>query len=203
VRSASLRRRAALVVVLCGATLLTITPWVAFNLSRFERPEFLSSGAGLALSWSNCDTTYSGDRLGYLAVCGFARRSDESVMDYDLRRRALDYVWAHRSRVPLVVLAREGRTWGLFRPAQQVRFNQTERDLLRDAWASWAALVSYYVLAVASIFGWILLRRRRIPRFPLLAPVCSVIVTVAITPRAVPLSRCGGGGAGRAVRGGV
>jgi 4-amino-4-deoxy-L-arabinose transferase-like glycosyltransferase len=180
-RSACLRRRVALVGVVCAATLLTITPWIAFNLSRFERPEFLSTGAGLALSWSNCDKTYFGERLGYLAVCGFARGSDESVMDYDLRRRALDYVWAHRSRVPLVVLAREGRTWGLFRPAQQVRFYQTEQDLLRDAWASWTSLVSYYVLAVASIFGWVLLRRRRIPTFPLLAPVCSVIVTVAIT----------------------
>ena len=179
--STSLRRRAALVGVVCGAMLVTITPWVAFNLSRFERPEFLSTGAGLVLAWSNCNQTYYGERLGYLDVCGFASGRDESVMDYELRGRALDYVSAHRSRVPLVVLAREGRTWGLFRPAQQVRFDQTERDLLRDAWASWAGLVSYYVLAVASIFGWIVLRRRRIPTFPLVALIGSVIVTVAVT----------------------
>jgi hypothetical protein len=180
VRSASLRRRAALVGVVCGTTLVIITPWIAFNLARFERPEFLTTGAGLALSWSNCDATYYGERLGYFSPCGFAKGKDESVVDYDQRHRAFEFIRAHRSRVPLVVLAREGRTWGLFRPAQQVRFDHTEVILMRPTWASWAALISYYLLAVASIFGWILLRRRRVPTFPLVALVCSVIVTVAL-----------------------
>jgi hypothetical protein len=70
---------------------------------------------------------------------------------------------------------------GLFRPVQQIRFDHTEQDLLREYWASWAALISYYLLAVPSIFGWILLRRRRVPTFPLVALVCSVVVTVALT----------------------
>jgi hypothetical protein len=180
-RSASLFRRAALVGVVCGTTMIIITPWVAFNLSRFDRPEFLSSGAGLALAWSNCDLTYQGARLGSYAPCNTGAGGDESVIDYEMRRRALEYVRAHRSRVPLVVLAREGRTWGLFRPAQQIRFDQAEKILMREPGLSWAALVSYYVLAGASIYGWLLLRRRRIPTFPLVALVCDVIVTVAIT----------------------
>ena len=180
-RSTTRRHRVAIVSVVCGAALVTITPWVAFNLSRFRRPEFLSSGTGLVLAWSNCDATYSGERLGYYEVCGFAAGNDDSVLDYDLRRQALHYVWAHRARVPLVVLAREGRTWGLFRPAQQIRFDHTEGILMRAPWASWTALVSYYTLAVAAIFGWALLRRRRVFTFPLVALVCEVIVSVAIT----------------------
>ena len=180
-RSATLRRRAALVSVVCAATLVTITPWVAFNLSRFKSPELLGTGAGLVLSWSNCDDTYYGERLGYYFPCYLAASGDESVVDYKLRRRGLDYISTHQSRLPLVVLAREGRTWGLFRPAQQIRFDHTEQILMRATGASWAALLSYYVLAVASIFGWIILRRSRVPTFPLMALVGNVIITVAVT----------------------
>jgi 4-amino-4-deoxy-L-arabinose transferase-like glycosyltransferase len=180
-RSATLRRRVALVSVVCAATLVTITPWVAFNLSRFKNPELLGTGAGLALSWSNCDDTYYGERLGYYFPCFLAASGDESVVDYKMRRRGLDYISTHQSRLPLVVLAREGRTWGLFRPAQQIRFDHTEQILMRATGVSWAALLSYYVLAVASIFGWVILRRSRIPTFPLLALVGNVIITVAFT----------------------
>src|SRR5262249_2347692 len=35
-----------------------VFPWTGFNLSRFDRPVFISSGLGVMLASANCDTTY-------------------------------------------------------------------------------------------------------------------------------------------------
>ena len=42
-RGPAMRRRLQLLAIAVGATLLTIAPWVGYNLARFERPVFLSS----------------------------------------------------------------------------------------------------------------------------------------------------------------
>ena len=49
----------------------------------------------------------------------------------------------HLGRLPKVVVAREGRTFGFWRPDQMVYANQGEG---RPKWASWAGLVTFWVL---------------------------------------------------------
>jgi len=49
-------------------------------------------------------------------------------------------------------------------------------------WISWAALYSFWLLALLSIAGGVILRRRHVvPVYPLLAPIIVVLVTVVVT----------------------
>ena len=50
------------IVAIVSAVL--ISPWVLFNLSRFNQPVFISDGAGITLSSTNCERTYNGDLVG-------------------------------------------------------------------------------------------------------------------------------------------
>ena len=56
------------------------------------------------------------------------------MADYEYRTLATDYMRAHAGQVPGVVLARLGRTFGIYRPGQQLSF-ETDRhpDRLREA----------------------------------------------------------------------
>jgi MYXO-CTERM domain-containing protein len=44
-----------------------------------------------------------------------------------------------------------------------------------------AALVTYYALALLSVAGAVVLRRRRVTGYPLLAPIAVVLITVALS----------------------
>ena len=90
------------------------------------------------------------------------------------RDRALDYVGAHLTRVPLVALARVGRLWSVWDPPDTIRFNVGEG---RPEWASTVGVVSLFLLLAAAVPGSLALRRRRVAQWPLLVPV--VVVTVA------------------------
>ena len=48
---------------------------------------------------------------------------DESVRDQAARDQAINYIRAHEKRFPVVVAARVGRLWGLFRPVQTANFD--------------------------------------------------------------------------------
>jgi len=185
------RRRA--VWFACAATAMAavIAPWAIYNVARFEEPVLLTHSLGFNLMISNCDFTYSGPRLGYQAPqCRQLREADlraflrsrgggdASVREVKLRRQGLEYVREHVTRVPVVVLAREGRTWGVFRPAQQVKL-EPNRGTAR--WVIWAGFVAYWALIPAAAAGAVVLRRRKVPLFPLLAFVAIAVIAVAIT----------------------
>ncbi len=50
------------------ATLVVVAPWVGYNMSRFEKPTFISSGLGITLASANCDATWSGTFEGYWSL---------------------------------------------------------------------------------------------------------------------------------------
>jgi hypothetical protein len=79
--------------------------------------------------------------------------------------------------VPVVVAARVGRVWGLFRPLQTARFAAGEG---RPRWASYLSLALYYVLVPFAIGGVFVARSRRVPIAPLLGPFVVVLLTAAI-----------------------
>ena len=182
------KRRAATLAVGLVTVALVVGPWVGYNLSRFDKPVLISSGLGVTLASADCAATYSGLYEGYWSMpCAlhYARdpsvdtRADESVEGAQLQHLALDYVRAHLNRLVPVTLAKEGRAFGFFHPMQQIHLDSyVETRPYR--WAV-TGLVAYYVLLALSIGGTVLLRRRRIPSFPLWAVGLDVVCSVALT----------------------
>jgi 4-amino-4-deoxy-L-arabinose transferase-like glycosyltransferase len=167
------------------ASLVVIAPWVGYNLTRFHHPVYLSSQFEVLLASANCDTTYHGDLLGYFSIeCAAAiaqshhLRGDQSDEAIVYRRAAIDYVLDHKERVPVVVAARVGRMLGVYRPHQQLKVDEFLD--LREEWIARTALYSFYALALLSVAGAILLRRRRVVLFPLLAAPAAVLITVVV-----------------------
>lgn len=153
-------------------------PWVGYNLSRFERPVTLSYAFGGVLAGSNCDDTYAGSRLGYWN--GYCARvettGDASIAAAEKQERGLRYMRGHLDRLPIVVAARVGRTWGLYAPFQMARFAEAEG---RPLWASLWGWVMSLALIPLGIVGAIGLRRLGAPLWPLVAPLVVVLLTGA------------------------
>jgi 4-amino-4-deoxy-L-arabinose transferase-like glycosyltransferase len=186
-------RRIGLAATALATTALLLVPWTLHNLDRFDTFIPVSNNLGTVLDGANCDLTYHGAFLGswrsefaegrasqFECFEGFAIEDpafDEASAAAEARREGLDYVRDHTRRLPVVALARLGRTWGVYRPAQQVdlaRLEGREEAFERaGTWLHWALLP----LAAA---GAVLLARRRRPLWPLLAPIVTVsLVSVA------------------------
>ena len=154
------------------ALLLVLAPWFIYNSSRFEKRVILSTNDGLAMVASNCDEAYSGNVIGLTflrsADCLPAPpRGDQSVVAEEYRRVAFKYMSENASRVPIVVLARLGRDWSLFRPADMLSWNVAEG---RPRWVTSLGLVFYYPLLLGAFVGAFILWRRKRWIWPLLAP---------------------------------
>lgn len=168
-----------------AATVITLAPWVGYNLSRFERPVFISTGFELTLNIANCDDTYYGPITGYFSLeCArpTALRAREQGLDQSEeavrhRREALDYIGDHAGRVPVVILARWGRIAGLYRTEQLIDLSAIEGQ---EKWVAVSGLVSLWLLGALAVVGAIALRRRRTPVYPLLALPVVVLVAVAL-----------------------
>jgi hypothetical protein len=176
----------ALVATLVAGAVLA--PWVVPNLFRFEQPTTLSTQLGPTLDVANCPPTYSGQALGSWSFeCAIDTDTeikanpefdlaDRSTLDKYHREKAINYARDHTDRLPAVVAARFGRAWGLYVPGAQLEFDRYAEN--RPMWSSQVGLGMYYVLAAASVAGVVVLRRRRVPSFPLVAQIASVAVTV-------------------------
>lgn len=180
------RRRLTWVAVSVVVSIAVIAPWTAYNSSRFEHLVLLSHELGPTMVEANCDAVYSGSRIGYrsgpcLSSSPSSRMGpgdDGSTRDAATRRVALDYIRAHESRIPLVVLAREGRAWGVFRPIQQIRFESGRGTRPPVMGLGFAA---YWALSIAAVGGVLILRRRHVPLYPLLAPILTAAIGIALT----------------------
>ena len=180
-RSITLRRRLALMGVGVLAALVIMAPWVGFNLARFSHPEFLSTELGSALVTANCRPTYYGTKLGYWSLSCLSAdpaSGDQSARDLQHRHFALEYVKAHESRLPVVLVARVGREFGLYAPLQQIRFdNHIEGRALVPIEIG---LVMYYVMAITSVFGIFTLKRRGISVAPFIGILIEVVLTAVL-----------------------
>ena len=170
------------------ATLVVIAPWVGYNLTRFDRPVLLSSQFESLLASANCDTVYYGDFTGYFSIdCAtkVARRehvlrADESEQAAAFRKAAIDYATGHLSRLPAVVAARVGRMVGVFEPEQQVNLESLLGG--REYGVAKWSMYGFHLLAILSIIGAVVLRRRRtVPLYPLLSVLVAVLLTVIVT----------------------
>jgi 4-amino-4-deoxy-L-arabinose transferase-like glycosyltransferase len=167
-------RTAGLVTVIAA---LVIAPWAIYNLQRFEKPVFISTAQDTTIGGANCDAVYHGSRIGAWSDQCFAdilaRNLEESVAASEIRARTQHYVAGHASRLPVVALARFGRTWDLFKPSDNVTLGELQRR--PRAW-SWVALAIYASLVVLACIGGYLLRRD-----PALLPLLAMPVLVSLT----------------------
>jgi 4-amino-4-deoxy-L-arabinose transferase-like glycosyltransferase len=180
-----------------AAAVVVIAPWTIYNTTRFAHPILLSAQIDPLLASANCDSVYYGDLQGYFDIrCatqiaqehGLTLQDDESQEDLVYRRAALAYVRANMSRLPVVEGVRLLRIVGLYKPSLYVHAD-TLIEGREPLWISWAALYSFWGLALLSIAGGVVWRRRatapddppRPPLYPLIAPVLIVLVTVLVT----------------------
>ncbi|MGQ0804410.1 MAG: ArnT family glycosyltransferase [Actinomycetota bacterium] len=178
-RGTSRETRLRLAGIVVGAAVLVISPWVAYNLSRFDRPVFLSNGDGGVLLGANCDDVYSGDGIGYWSLTCSAdvpmKGRDKSEVSDAQREKAFDYIGDHPSRVPVVVAARVGRTFSLYAPGQSADLAVGEG---RPHGLSLIGALLFWLLVPLAVVGG--LRLRRDPALvPLLGPFVLVLVVAA------------------------
>jgi 4-amino-4-deoxy-L-arabinose transferase-like glycosyltransferase len=183
-RSLPWRRRIGLVLLGLLAAAVLVMPWVGYNMSRFDKPVYISDGLGVTLASANCPGTWSGRFEGYWSFsCALAAphsaKVDESVNGADDQHYALTYVRHHLGRLPEVEAARVGRAFGFFHPLDQIRLD----SVVETRPYHWAlvGLGMYYVLLALSIGGTVVLRRRRVPSFPLWAMGLDSLLSVLIT----------------------
>lgn len=208
-RDRSWRQRGALFAVTTVVGGLVMGPWLVRNLTTFTNPVLVSSGGGFVIEIANCDQTYGLDAprdasgaarpgtdastfLGYWTIdCDRSDRNargdaavpwpagDESVVEQWKRGIGVDYARAHLDRVPVVVAARVGRMWDVWRPKQSYDFNRFYERRGDDS--TKAAMAMYYVLLPLGIAGLVLLRRRRQPISPFVAIAAATTFAAAIS----------------------
>lgn len=114
-------------------------------------------------------------------ICAALRAEpDESVQDAQARRAALDYIKGRKARFAFVVVpARVGRVWNVFRPLQNARLDDQVEG--RGKWPSYLALAGYWILMPFAVVGLVVLRRRREPVSPYLVLAAVVTVGAAVS----------------------
>lgn len=184
------RRRDRWVAIGAGAmaALVVMAPWLVFNLTRFEKPELLSTQFGPLLSSANCDQIWKAHHTSYFSIeCtkqievrSIRPGMDQSEQDAVYRKAAMKYISDHLGDLPAVVAARLGASVGLYHPGLQIRIDGIIEGrgvgMARIAW------FSFWGLGGLAVVGAVVLRRRHsVPVFPLLVPPVMVLVTVALT----------------------
>jgi hypothetical protein len=159
-----------------GMSLLVVAPWVAFNLSRFEQPVYVSSNLGGTLCGANNRLTYEGSELGLWdrAACPVpsTRPVDQSELNDFWTTQSVDYARDHASRLPLVVVARLARITGLYAPGQMAAFEADTGG--RPRFASWLAYGVSLLLVPVAGYGYLVLRRRQ-------AFVAPLVIMIGMT----------------------
>ncbi|MHB1444266.1 MAG: hypothetical protein ACYCTI_04390 [Acidimicrobiales bacterium] len=183
-RALSWRARWGCLGLAAAAFWVVVGPWVGFNMARFDKPVFISTGLGNTLASADCATTFSGSKAGYWSLaCALAaphnQYQDASVTSAEAEAYAMRFIRAHVSELPRVIFDREGRTFAFWNPTLQIR-QDASVETRPFHWAE-VGLYSYYALLVLSIPAVIALRRRRIPIYPLLFVLADVVIAVAIT----------------------
>jgi hypothetical protein len=180
---ATWRRRAAHIAIGSLSALVVVAPWVGYNMSRFQKPVFISSGLGVTLASANCPDTYHGPYVGYWSFeCAVKApvdpNADESVQGAAAQHYAVQIIRANSKRIVPVEVARLGRAFGLFHPAQQIGLD-ARVETRPYHWAV-LGLAMYYALLVLSVPGAVVLRRRGVPITPLVAVGLTVVVSVTL-----------------------
>jgi 4-amino-4-deoxy-L-arabinose transferase-like glycosyltransferase len=164
------------VAVAAVAFQVVLAPWTARNWIVFNRPVAIATNSGTAVAGANCAITYaSGDHLGgWYPPCIKEHPGKNEAEHHAL---ALDdgvrYARDHAGRLPVVLAARLGRVWSVYKP-----FAVPEGRSVR---VQKLGVIAFFVLLPFAVGGWVLLRRRGEVTWILLAPFIIVTVTALTT----------------------
>jgi 4-amino-4-deoxy-L-arabinose transferase-like glycosyltransferase len=171
------RLRAAAVVGLAFCAVLA--PWTIRNALTFEHVVLISTNGDNVFVGANCERSYYGDLVGSWAFSCFGRRApgDESEYSRVWRRRGLDYARDHAGRIPVVVAARLGRQFDVYRPRQGVYLASGEG---RDHRVQWLGVYMFWAMLPLGAAGALVLRRRGQPLLILGAPFFLIVIMGAL-----------------------
>jgi hypothetical protein len=183
-RGVTLRRRLGWALSATAVAAAVVLPWAAYNTARFHRPVLIGTEFGVTVAVSNCRPTYWGPHLGFqdsrcsdaAVASGRITGRNAAARDSDFLRVGLQYARDHLSRVPVVLVAREARTWSI------PLVNQSRLDVGRGTSYRVVELgfAMYWVLLPAAVVGAVILRRR-VTLLPLLALAVTVSIGTALT----------------------
>lgn len=193
-RSVAPNRRVLLAMtgfVMVGAVVI---PWTARNQSTFHVFVPVSNNLGTALAGANCRLTYSGAALGswrstfrvgdaasgicFTGFNGHQPHFNEARAANAARQQGIDYLRDHVDQLPKVMAARLLRTFGVFRPAQEIRLEALEGR--PESWERAGTWLEWALYPLAAI-GLTILWRRRAPVGVLIAALVSVSLATLIT----------------------
>jgi 4-amino-4-deoxy-L-arabinose transferase-like glycosyltransferase len=158
------------------AFLIVLTPWTARNWVVFNRPVAIATNSGTAVAGANCAVTYaSGNHLGgwYPPCIKEHPGENEAEHHADALKDGVRYARHHVGRLPVVLAARFGRVWSVYKP-----FAIPEGRSVR---VQKAGVIAFFVLVPFAVAGFLALRRRREVTWILLAPFIIVAVTALTT----------------------
>jgi 4-amino-4-deoxy-L-arabinose transferase-like glycosyltransferase len=176
-----LRRRIGWLASAAAVCAAIMAPWSIYLSTRFDRPVVVAGAVGATMAAGNCAQTYHGPLLGwYVFGCslGFKQTGDPITNDDRARSRALTFMREHKSRLPAVMAARIGRTFGFFRPSQQMHL-ETQRGT--SLWVFQVGFFAYWALLPVAVAGAVISRRRGVAIYPLLVFPAVVVLTVLLT----------------------
>ena len=179
-RQIALGRRVRWLAIAGAICVVIMAPWSIYLSNRFDRPVILTGSIGGAMAAGNCPQTYQGRLLAYYyfgCVQRVGPARDPITRDEKARNTALDFMRDHDRRAAIVMTARLGRTFGFYRPFQQMNL-ETERGT--PSWVFHIAFFAYWLLLPLAIAGALIARRRKVPIYPLL--VFPVIVVLSVLP---------------------
>jgi 4-amino-4-deoxy-L-arabinose transferase-like glycosyltransferase len=156
--------------------LVVLTPWTARNWIVFNQPVAIATNSGTAVAGANCAVTYrSGPYLGgWFPPCIKEHPGKNEAEHHSLALKdGVRYARHHAGRLPVVLAARLGRVWSVYKPfsipeGRSVRFQKV-------------GVIAFYLLVPFAVAGLWLLRRRRELTWILLTPFIIVAVTALTT----------------------
>ena len=183
-RSIEVRRRLVHLGVAAGLAVLLLVPWTVRNVLTFHDPVLMSTNGTEVLVYANCYDAYHGTFLGFWVFgCQKAIIDANGIPPGDESQRAsywkqvgLDYARDHAGRLPVVVAARIGRLWDVYRPFQNTELSKIEG---RPRWVSNLGLWYYWALLPFAAGGIVGLRRRKVIVLPLVIQAAGATLTAA------------------------
>ncbi len=161
-----------------------VAAWVVRNQIEVGYPVPIGVSSWTVVGGANCQSTYYGALLGsWDAEClhlADRRALGEVRGGIATRNEGESYARAHLSRLPIVLAAREGRTFGLYRPWRELHAEALAES--RDYTVStWGYCVYLALVPLAAMGGWHTgrqLGRRTV--MLLCGPIAMVFVTSLI-----------------------
>ncbi|CAN5704062.1 hypothetical protein BH10ACT1_BH10ACT1_23240 [soil metagenome] len=179
-----LPRRAGALAAAMVLAALVVLPWAVRNEREVGAFTVSTTSPSSALAGSNCERTFYGADLGGWSFACVAEATGppgaaESEVASRQQHAAATYVRNHLGRLPVVLVARQGRVWSLWSPTDLAR-----RDAEESRRYGWQ-LATEPVAAALSVVGAIglvgLVRRHGRRTLLVVVPPVLVVVTAAVT----------------------